>query len=179
MDSTSGCGCCSRFLWKTALNGSVVGCTAALALGWVRQPMFITQHARGPLLLRASYLKGLKWGLLTAPATFVVAWIAGQCTPICCLPCNLAVAWTSQLASGQCCGMPSGDCNPVAIVTDVLGRLLALGLLVGVQGYLMSKRWYPHETSAFCGFFQGTGLIGLAFDSLRPRAQSSRHEDDF
>lgn len=150
---------CAKVTWNMALGASTLALSASFALGYLKQPAFLTRYAGGQLFHQSAYLHGLKWGLITAPILPVVT-LAATVVP-CLFPVICLWSCTQGLAAGNCCG--SNNQAAQLTVTDAIfqlaGKVLSTAILFGIQGYLMRKKIYPWHASAACGFTAGAALL--------------------
>src|SRR5262249_33206701 len=124
------------------LSLSAVAITSGFALGYLKQPRFLTEYAGGPLLYRVPYIKGLVAGVIASPFLPSVP------------PCLTCL----RVMSGECTGRTGQNVrtfNVRVMARQLLSRLVGVGVLVGVQGHLMRARFHPNFASGFCGFAGG------------------------
>lgn len=143
---------------RAALSTAFVTTVSAIALGYIRQPRFITDYARGSLFVKIPYRQGLIAGAIAGPVLTIVEAVSASypiLAPILCM-------WLSakSLVNGGCFEgrTVQGDLGPLP--SQILCRLIGLGVLVGIQGFLMRKRFHPKFMSGFCAFAGGSLVIG-------------------
>jgi hypothetical protein len=151
-----------KWAYETTLNFSVVIVSGAFALGYLKQPRFITEYARGPLFLRVYYIKGMIVGAVSFPVLICCSPCLVLLTIVCpCVVCPVFVALKcgTDIAQGSCltCGKNGEGCD---VVMQLLSKMAALGLVVAVQGALMRQRIVPEYTSGFFGYAATTFVIG-------------------